>query len=68
MFVNDNLDVDTLGCRLSSKPCRGPVNSPIELGAVNHIVEPSYPVERKTNLSCASSMAVRTTRRGYASC
>lgn len=30
MLVDDNLDVETLECRLSSKLFRGSVNSPIE--------------------------------------
>ena len=40
MFVNDNLDVDTLGCRLSPMLYRGTVNSPIEIWTVNHNAKP----------------------------
>lgn len=68
MLVNDNLDVETLECRLSSKLFRGTVNSPIELGTVNHVAKLNYLVERKSNLLCASSTAIRTTRRRYALC
>jgi len=68
MLVNDNLDAETLECRLSPKLFRGTVNSPIELWAVNHVAKLNYPVERKTELPRASSTAVRTTRRGYALC
>ena len=68
MLVDDNLEVDTLGCRLSPLLCRGTVNSPIELWAVNHVAKLSYLVERKTNLLCASSTAIRKTRRRYAAC
>jgi hypothetical protein len=41
LFVNDNLDVDTLGCPLSPLLYRGTVNSLIELWTVNHINEKS---------------------------
>jgi hypothetical protein len=68
MLVNDNLDVETLECRLSSKLFRGTVNSPIELGAVNHVTKLNYLVERKSNLLCALSTSIRTTRRRYALC
>jgi len=66
MFVSDNLDVDTLGCRLSPKLYRGSVNSSIELWTVNHIAKPCYPVERRSDFVCASSKQIRITRRRYA--
>lgn len=65
MLVNDNADVDTLECRLSSLPCRGSVNSPSGLWAVNHIAKLCYLVERKSDLGCASSSLIRITRRRY---
>lgn len=68
MLVNDNLEVDTLGCRLSPSLCRGPVNSVNELYAVNHIAKLNYPVERKSNFDYASSDQIRITRRRYALC
>lgn len=55
MFVNDNFDADTLGCRLSPRHYRGTVNSPIELWAVNHIAKRSYLVERKSDFGPTSS-------------
>lgn len=60
--------VETLECRLSSTFFRGTVNSPIELWAVNHVAKLNYLVERKSNLLCASSTVIRTTRRRYALC
>ncbi|GAA0856696.1 hypothetical protein [Aliiglaciecola litoralis] len=49
MLVNDNLDVDTLGYRLSPMLCRGSVNNLNELGIVNHFAKLYYLVERKSN-------------------
>ena len=68
MLVNDNLDVDTLGCRLSPLLCRGSVNSSIELWTVNHIAKLSYLVERKSDVEHTSSVKLRITRRRSTRC
>ncbi len=68
MLVDDNLDVDTLGCRLSPLLCRGSVNSVIELYAVNHIAKLNYLALRRSDFDCASSNQIRITRRRYALC
>jgi hypothetical protein len=61
MLVADNLEVETLECRLSSKLFRGTVNSPIGLWTVNHIAKLNYQVERKSDSDCASSNQIRIT-------
>lgn len=61
MLVDDNLDVETLECRLSSKLFRGTVNSSIGLWTVNHVAKLSYLVERKSDLISTSSLLIRTT-------
>lgn len=61
MLVDDNLEVETLECRLSSKLFRDSVNSVNELYAVNHVAKLNYPVERKSDSDCASSNQIRTT-------
>ena len=63
MLVNDNLDAETQGCRLSSWLFRGTVNRVIELYPVNHVAKLDYPVERKSDFDCASSSQIRITRR-----
>ncbi len=68
MLVDDNLEVDTLGCRLSPSLCRGSVNSVNELYAVNHALKLNYPVERRSDFDCASCNQIRITRRRYALC
>ena len=55
MLVDDNLEVETLECRLSSKLFRGTVNSPSGLWTVNHVAKLNYLVERKSDSDCASS-------------
>jgi len=42
MLVNDNLDVETLGYRLSPKLFRGSVNNPKVLWVVNHVASGDY--------------------------
>ena len=68
MLVNDNLDVETLACRLSPKLFRGSVNSPIEFWAVNHIAKLSYQIERKPDFDSTSSCQIRITRRRNTPC
>lgn len=61
MLVDDNLDVETLECRLSSKLFRGTVNSSIGLWTVNHVAKLNYLVERKSDLISTSSLLIRIT-------
>lgn len=68
MLVDDNIDIDTLGYRLSPLLCRGSVNNPSGLWIVNHILKLYYLVERKSNFGYALSSQIRITRRRYAKC
>lgn len=68
MLVNDNLEVETLECRLSPRLFRGSVNSPIELWAVNHIAKLSYQIERKSDFDSASICQIRLIRRENTQC
>lgn len=68
MLVTDNIDIDTLGYRLSPLLCRGSVNSPRGLWAVNHALKLYYLVERKSDFDRALSDQIRITRRRYTKC
>lgn len=68
MLVTDNLEVETLECRLSPRLFRGAVNRLIELWTVNHMAKLSYQIERKSDFDSASSCQIRLTRRGNTQC